>query len=233
MRDARERLALALDVPDLDEARMLAERLSPCFATVKVGLELYTGVGPAAVSMARELGFRVFLDLKMYDIPTTVWRAARVAGRQGVDYINFHTAGGVEMVRAGVEGFLEGAADAGHPPPVPLGFCVLTSEPDARALEFDTRLAVAVEAGCGGVVCSAQELGRVKDRAAGLVTVVPGTRPAGAPADDHVRVVTPEAAARAGADLVVVGRSVTRADEPEVSARAVLGAVAEAIGAPR
>ena len=91
----------------------LAREVAPWFGVAKVGLELYSAAGPAAVEPLRELGLRVFCDLKLHDIPTTVGRAARVLGRLGVSYLNFHAAGGVDMLRAGVEGVLEGARDAG------------------------------------------------------------------------------------------------------------------------
>ena len=152
MSDVRNHLAVALDVPDLDTAEELAKEVAPWFGVAKVGLELYSAAGPEAIARMRALDFAVFADIKLHDIPTTVCRAARVFGRKGVSYLNFHAAGGVEMLRAGVEGLREGAAEAGIPPPVPIAVTVLTSDPDASA--FDVRLAHAIEAGCGGVVCS-------------------------------------------------------------------------------
>ena len=163
-----------LDVPSLDEALELAGEVAPWFGVAKVGLELYSAAGPGAVEPLRELGLRVFCDLKLHDIPTTVGRAARVLGRLGVSYLNFHAAGGVDMLRAGVEGVREGARDAGLAAPVPLAVTVLTSDPDASA--FDARLACAIEAGCGGVVCSVHEIERVKRARQDFVTVVPGVR---------------------------------------------------------
>src|SRR5688572_26439329 len=97
----RRRLALALDVDDLVLAQRLARGLQPWFGIVKVGLELYTAAGPDAVASMRDLGFHVFCDLKMHDIPNTVGRAARVLGALGVRYVTLHTAGGVPMLRAG------------------------------------------------------------------------------------------------------------------------------------
>ncbi len=172
--DVRSRLALALDVPDLDEAEQLAKEVAPWFGVAKVGLELYSAAGPEAIARMRSLDLDVFADIKLHDIPTTVGRAARVLGRQGVRYLNFHAAGGVEMLRAGVEGLGEGARERGHAPPVPIAVTVLTSDPDAGA--FDERLARAIDAGCGGVVCSVQEIGRVHARRPGFVTIVPGVR---------------------------------------------------------
>src|SRR5436309_11267314 len=145
MSDARNRLAVALDVPDLDSAEQLAKEIAPWFGVAKVGLELYSAAGPEAIARFRALDFAVFADLKLHDIPTTVGRAARVLGRLGVAYLNFHAAGGVEMLRAGVEGVREGARDAQRAAPVPIAVTVLTSDPDASA--FDARLAAAFESG--------------------------------------------------------------------------------------
>jgi orotidine-5'-phosphate decarboxylase len=219
----RERLALALDVDDLDAACRLAARLDPWFGIVKVGLELFSVAGPAAVEALTTSQRRVFLDLKLHDIPTTVGRAARVAGRLGVAFITLHCAGGAEMVRGGVEGLAEGAAERGHAPPAALGVTVLTSEPDAAA--FPARLEVAVAGGCGGVVCSVAEVARVKAAAGDLLTVVPGIRLPGGMAHDQARVGSPAAALAAGADVLVVGRAVTASPDPESAAVALTAAL--------
>src|SRR5512141_2457095 len=108
MTEVRDRLAIALDVPDIDAAEQLAKEVAPWFGIAKVGLELYSAAGPEAIARMRALDFRVFADLKLHDIPTTVRRAARVLGRQGASYVNFHAAGGVDMLRAGVEGLRDG-----------------------------------------------------------------------------------------------------------------------------
>jgi orotidine-5'-phosphate decarboxylase len=216
---SRDRLALALDVNDLTAAVALADRLDPWFGVVKVGLELFTAFGPAAVEALAAPGRRVFLDLKLHDIPTTVGRAARQIGRLGVGYVTLHTAGGVDMLRAGADGLAAGAADAGADPPVPLGVTVLTSDPDASA--FPARLGAAVAGGCGGVVCSVRELPAVKEQRSSLLAVVPGIRLPGGAAHDQARVGTPAEALAAGADLLVVGRAVTAAPDPEAAAAAL------------
>jgi len=218
----RDRLALALDVDDLAAAVALAERLHPWFGVVKIGLELFTGSGPAAVEALAAPDRRVFLDLKLHDIPTTVGRAARQVGRLGVGFVTLHTAGGADMLRAGAEGLAAGAAETGAPAPVALGVTVLTSDPDASA--FPARLEAAVAGGCGGVVCSVRELPIVKQRSL-LLTVVPGIRLPGGAAHDQARVGTPAEAIAAGADLLVVGRAVTAAADPEAAAAALLAAV--------
>lgn len=214
----RQRLALALDVDDLAAAVKLADRLHPWFGVVKIGLELFAGAGPAAVEALAAPGRRVFLDLKLHDIPTTVGRAARQVGRLGVGYVTLHTAGGADMLRAGVDGLAAGAAERGFDRPVALGVTVLTSEPDASA--FPARLEAAVTGGCGGVVCSVRELPAVKGRSP-LLAVVPGIRLPGGAVDDQARVGTPAEAIAAGADLLVIGRAVTAASDPEAAAAAL------------
>jgi orotidine-5'-phosphate decarboxylase len=218
----RDRLALALDVDDLAAAVALADRLDPWFGVVKIGLELFTAAGPAAVEKLAAPGRRVFLDLKLHDIPTTVGKAARQVGRLGAGYVTLHAAGGVEMLRAGVDGLEAGAAEAGFDRPVALGVTVLTSDPDASA--FPARLAAAEAGGCGGVVCSVRELPAVKDRS-GLLAVVPGIRLPGGPTHDQARVGTPAEAIAAGADVLVVGRAVTAAPDPEAAAAALSAAL--------
>jgi len=228
---ARDHLAIALDVPSLDDALALARSVAPWFGVAKVGLELYSAAGPAAVGPLADLGLRVFCDLKLHDIPTTVGRAARVLGRLGVDYLNFHAAGGVEMLRAGVDGVKEGARDAGRATPVPLAVTVLTSDPDASA--FDTRLANAVAAGCGGVVCSVQEIARVKRARQDFVAVVPGVRLTGGDVHDQARVGTPGDVAAAGADVLVIGRAVSAATDRAAAARQVHDSVSDALATAR
>jgi orotidine-5'-phosphate decarboxylase len=218
-----------LDVDDLDAAAALAGRLSPWFGVAKVGLELFSAAGPAAVERLRGIGFDVFLDVKLHDIPTTVGRAATVLGRLGVSYLTIHTSGGTPMLRAGVEGLAAGAASAGHEPPLALGVTVLTSDVDAPAALLSERVGVALAAGCGGVVCAAPDLAVVRAVGPDLRTVVPGIRLAGSGADDQARPATPAAAIAAGASLLVVGRTVTAAPDPEAAAAAVVAEVAAAL----
>jgi orotidine-5'-phosphate decarboxylase len=224
--DARDRLALALDVGGLDDALAMARRLAPWFGIAKVGHELYAEAGPAAVDALLDQGFRIFADLKIYDIPNTVERAARTHGRRGVSFLNFPAAGGADMLRAGAAGLRDGAHAAGLETPVALAVTVLTSEPDASA--FPERLEAASRAGCDGVVCSMHEVEEA--RRAGLRTMVPGIRLAGADHDDQARVGTPDGAIAAGADWIVLGRTVTAARDPEAAA-ADVHAVVEGVAA--
>jgi orotidine-5'-phosphate decarboxylase len=223
MTNARDRLAVALDVPDLDRAEELAKEVSPWFGIAKVGLELFSAAGPEAIVRMRALDLAVFVDLKLHDIPTTVGRAARVLGRHGATYVNFHAAGGVDMMRAAVEGLAHGAAEAGHEQAIPIAVTVLTS--DADTSPFEARLAAAIEAGCRGVVCSVHEVARVHDARADFVTIVPGVRFDDGDRHDQARVGNPGQVARAGADVLVLGRAVTAASDPRAVAQRVHAAV--------
>lgn len=226
--EVRSRLAVALDVDDAVAALRLGRELQPWFGVAKVGLELYSAAGPDIVSSLTELGLDVFCDLKLHDIPTTVGKAAKVIGSLGARYLNFHAQGGVAMLTAGVDGFLHGAADAGLEVPVPLAVTVLTSDGDAPPHILGKRVQAALEAGCKGVVCAAVDVHEVKTLGPRLVTVVPGIRPAGVDRHDQARAATPEAAITGGADVLVIGRAVTHADDPAAAAAAIADAVAGA-----
>ena len=223
----RDRLAVACDVPDLELAERLAREVQPWFGVAKVGLELFSAAGPEAITRLRALDFRVFADLKLHDIPTTVGRAARVLGRLGASYVNFHAAGGVDMLRAAVEGLAEGARDVHLDAPLPIAVTVLTSDADAGA--FDSRLDVAIASGCRGVVCSVEEIARVRDARPDFVTIVPGVRFDDDARNDQARIGTPDAVARAGANVLVLGRAVTASAVPRDAARRVFDAVSDAI----
>ena len=159
MRDPRDHLALALDVGDLDAALAIAQRVQPWFAVAKVGFELYAEAGPAAFEALQDKGFRVFADLKLHDIPNTVGRAARALGRHGVDFLNFHAAGGEAMLRAGVEGLAEGAREAGHARTARARGHGAHERSERRRAA--TRACdVARDAGCDGVVCAGSDVER-------------------------------------------------------------------------
>jgi orotidine-5'-phosphate decarboxylase len=225
--EVRERMVLVLDVGGLADAEGVARRLAPWFGVVKVGHELYAEAGPEAFARFHALGFKVFCDLKLHDIPNTVERAARAHARHGVDFMNAHAAGGETMLRAFVAGARAGAADGGLPHPVTLAVTVLTSDPDASA--FTTRLDIAATAGCDGVVCSAFEA--TAAASAGLRAMVPGVRLTGTARDDQARVATPGEAITAGASWIVVGRTVTAAADPERAAASAANEVLSALTA--
>jgi orotidine-5'-phosphate decarboxylase len=221
----RDRLVLALDVDDLVLALRLARQLQPWFGTAKVGLELFSASGPDAVSTIADIGYDVFLDLKLHDIPTTVRRAARVIGALGATYLTLHARSGPAMLRAGVEGLTEGAEAAGLPRPMALAVTILTSDGDAPAHILGHRVAAAVEAGCGGMVVAADDVREAKQLAPRLLAVVPGIRMLTSDAHDQARPATPRRALDIGADLLVVGRTVTAAADPEAAAAAVVASL--------
>ncbi len=223
--DVRERLALVLDTDDLVEAQRLAGRLRPYFGVAKVGLELFSAAGPDAIGALIDLGYQVFLDLKLYDIPTTVNRAARVLGALGIDYLTLHATGGVDMLKAGVEGLMTGAEAAGLGAPVALAVTVLTSDDSAPPHIVPNRVRVALEGGCGGLILAAADLQTARELAPRLRRVVPGIRLEGSERHDQARSATPGDAAAAGADLLVIGRTVTAAEDPVAAAAAVAAAI--------
>lgn len=225
-------IAVALDVPTLDEAVELAAVLTDEVAVCKVGLELFGAHGPEAVARIREQA-PVFLDLKLHDIPTTVGRAARVLGRLGVAMVTVHASGAAPMISAAVEGLQAGHEEAGHDgdPPIVLAVTVLTSMSDrdlastgapAAGQQVPALASLAVEAGAQGLVCAPTDVAVVRAAVGTDVTLVtPGVRPSWAQADDQARVATPAEALGAGADLLVVGRPITRADDPAGAARRI------------
>ena len=224
--DQRDCLALALDTDDLSAATRLARSLFSYYRVAKVGLELYSAAGPRAVEAVAGLGYDVLCDLKLHDIPTTVRRAARAVARLGAAYITAHAAGGSEMLRAATDGFAQGAdssavgsagtaGSTGDPGPRGiLAVTVLTSERQAPETVLSERVEAAEASGCAGIVCAAPDLGVVAGIAGELLRAVPGMRLPGDSADDQRRVATPAKALAAGADLLVIGRSVTSAPDP-------------------
>ena len=223
--ELRDRLVLALDVDDVVAALRLVHELKPWFGVAKVGLELFSSAGPDAVLSILQEGMRVFLDVKMYDIPTTVAKACRVLGALGPSYLTLAAVGGVPMLHAAVEGLSEGAARAGLEAPVALAVTILTSDVTAPPHVLGNRVRSALEAGCGGVVCAASNAAEVKRLAPNLTVVVPGIRTEGSPSHDHGRAATPGEAFAAGADLLVIGRTVTAADDRAAAASQLIGSI--------
>jgi orotidine-5'-phosphate decarboxylase len=226
---ARDRLAIALDTSDLNDAIELATKVKPYIGIAKVGLQLFSAAGHSAVRAMQDMNMNVFLDVKLHDIPNTVRGASTVLGSLGARYLTVHAAGGTEMLKAAVEGLDAGAKAASLPAPTVLAVTVLTSEHQASAATLNERLSVALEAGCGGVVCAASDLPTIRAAAPEILTVVPGIRPTGVSADDQGRVATPMEAIRNGADILVIGRAVTGANDPATAAEAVADEVALAV----
>jgi orotidine-5'-phosphate decarboxylase len=234
----RERLWVALDVDTVKEADRLLERLAGAGVGAKIGSQLYTAAGPAAVEMALKRGVPVFLDLKYHDIPNTVAGAIREATRLGVAMVNVHAAGGRSMLEAAAQAAAAAAKEFKVARPIVLGVTVLTSL-DRRALD-ETGVTGSVEgqvlrladtarrAGLDGCVASPQEIRILRVALGpGWVIVTPGIRPGGAGGgDDQKRVATPASAIAAGADHLVVGRPITGAADPAAAARALLDEIA-------
>lgn len=220
-------LVVALDTSDLDAAATLSAALAGAVGMVKVGLELFTAFGPSSVSRLGE-HVPVFLDLKLHDIPNTVGRAARNAGRLGAAMLTVHALGGPDMVRAAVEGAAEGAKDAGTAPPQVVAVTVLSSLAEAAGASPASLAFEAVTAGARGAVVSGDDVKDVRE-ALGQepVLVVPGIRPSGARSNDHARVLTPSEAMVAGADRLVVGRPITESTDPAAAARAILDEIGQ------
>ncbi len=223
-------VAVALDVPSADRALALVDALGEPGDYYKVGLELFTRAGPDVVEAIQERGKRVFLDLKLHDIPNTVAGAVRAAASLGVDLLTVHASGGPAMLAA--------AAEAAGDDVRLVAVTILTSfsaddveatwdRPILSLRDEVVRLAgLASAAGVHGVVASPLEAEVLKRRfGQGLFVVTPGIRLAEGERHDQARVATPAAAARAGADVLVVGRAVTAAPDPAAALRAVYSAL--------
>jgi orotidine-5'-phosphate decarboxylase len=230
-RDMRERLIVALDVSTAAEARQIVAAVGDSAFTYKVGMQLYTAVGPDVVRDLISSGRRVFLDLKYHDIPNTVAGAVKEATELGVSMLTVHGSGGGRMLRAAVE------AASHHPATMVLAVTVLTSMGEEDLSKLGIRgsvadqvmriAALALANGCRGVVASAHEASALRTEFGDdFAIVTPGVRPAGSGHGDQVRVVTPSEAMASGASHIVVGRPITEAADPAVEARAILGQMA-------
>ena len=232
--DPRERLIVALDFPSVAQALALVDRLDGRCVWFKVGLELYLGGGRSILDILVQRDFKVFLDLKLHDIPNTVAGAVRALASSGASLLTLHAAGGPAMLAAAAE-----AAAAAPAGPKLLAVTVLTSV-DAAELarigvpappaEQVARLArIAVAAGIGGLVCSPAEAALLRrELGESPLLVVPGVRPAGAPLGDQRRVATPAEAIHAGASMLVVGRPITGAANPQTACESILNEIAHA-----
>lgn len=229
----------AVDKNNLAEAKGLVSSLSSLPLHMKLGLEFFVAEGPQGVAAIRAMlpaGTKVFLDLKLHDIPNTVAGAVHAAAMAGVDFLTIHAGGGREMMQAAVRAAGEFAQTTGKAAPCLLGVTVLThmDEKDLAGIGIDAtaagqvmRLAMlAAEAGLGGAICAPQEITAL--RAAlpdDFKLVVPGIRLAGGAAGDQKRIMTPEEAARLGADYLVIGRPITAAADPVAAAGAILASL--------
>jgi orotidine-5'-phosphate decarboxylase len=239
MKQGKDFIIFALDVPSVDRAKQLAFQLKECVGLFKIGLELFIRGGPDLIQQIRETtGAGIFLDLKLHDIPATVERAMRVIATLDVDLATVHCSDNRSMMEAAVAGSLGNVGV--------LGVTVLTSVAgsDLKASGYrneivedinilvEDRALAAREAGCAGVVCSGLEVQRIKahcgDR---FLAVTPGVRMAGGDhSDDQRRVVTPAKAVSGGADYIVVGRPIRDAADPVAAARQIAAEIDKVLG---
>ncbi|MEV0164220.1 orotidine-5'-phosphate decarboxylase [Nonomuraea fuscirosea] len=224
-------IAVALDAPDLETAARWASLVTPHVSTVKVGLELYLRYGPDVIASVRGAsGVRVFLDLKLHDIPNTVAGAARAVARLRPSILTVHAAGGPAMIRAAVEA-------APHTQIAAVTVLTSLTEGDLERIglagpaeDAVRRLAaLSVEAGATALVCSPNEVSAVRSEVGdGITLITPGVRPTGAATQDQMRVATPEQALADGADLLVIGRPITGSPDPGAAAAAIAASLRRA-----
>jgi len=233
--EARNRLIVALDVPDAAAATALVARLDGRCKWFKVGLELFVAAGPSVLKPLLKRGHSIFLDLKFHDIPNTVAGAVRSAASLGVRMLNVHAIGGPAMLEA-AQAALDGLAD----PPQLLAVTVLTSMDLAQvgavglerspSQQVELLARMSLTAGIRGFVCSAEEVASLRALTGPEgILVIPGIRPAGAETADQKRIATPAEALRQGASYLVVGRPITQAPDPAEAAEAILKEMAEAL----
>ncbi|GIH23120.1 orotidine 5'-phosphate decarboxylase [Acrocarpospora phusangensis] len=221
-------IAVALDAPNLETAARWASLVTPHVSTVKVGLELYLRYGPDVLATVRGAsGVRIFLDLKLHDIPNTVAGAARAVARLKPAILTVHATGGPDMIKAAVESAPQTQIAA-------VTLLTSLSEADLAAVGIQgpagdavRRLAaLAVGAGAQALVCSPREVAAVRAEVGpGVTLITPGVRPAGADTQDQARVATPEAAIADGADLLVIGRPITGSPDPGAAAAGIAAAL--------
>ena len=222
MKQAESKVIVALDFDSAEKVYAFLDRFDGQQLFVKIGMELFYAEGPDIVRKIKARGHRIFLDLKLHDIPNTVRKAMHVLSSLGVDMCNLHAAGTKEMMEAAIEGLT--AADGTRP--LLIAVTQLTST-DERALHEELLIeqpmetvvgryaSLACDCGLDGVVCSPLEAGAVKSALGpDFLTVTPGVRFADSAAGDQVRVTTPEKAAQIGSDYIVMGRPITRAEDP-------------------
>lgn len=220
----KEKLVLALDVEDINEAKALVDELSPYIGTFKVGLQLFCGYGLEIVNYIKEKNSNFFLDVKLHDIPNTVEKASFNVIKNGANFFNVHATGGIEMMRAAKKGAIEASEKFNRKKPLILAVTVLTSisqeilsnelSNKKEVKDFVLQLARnAKEAGLDGVVASALELKEIKkELGKDFIVLTPGIRPSWTLKDDQKRIATPKSAISDGADYIVLGRAVTKAE---------------------
>lgn len=227
-----ENIYIALDFPTWKKADQFIKKNNFVGKPVKVGMELFYREGPDLIKRLKDNNHPIFLDLKLHDIPITVYKAMKNLGKLDVEMVNVHATGGSEMMKRAKEGLLEGSPSGKEP--ILLAVTVLTStSPDLLVAEhlvqqslenYVAHLAtLAKENHCDGVVCSVHEVAAIKEACgSSFLTVTPGIRLPGSAQHDQTRIATPEKAKKLGADTLVVGRTVTMAENPEKAYQQIL-----------
>ena len=223
LENIKREVIIACDFSSKEDVNAFLAKTGDAKPYLKIGMELFYKEGPEMVRELKERGYKIFLDLKLHDIPNTVYKAMINLGELGVDITNVHAAGGIKMMEYALKGLTEGAEKAGRERAKLIAITQLTST-DERTLKEELLIPVplkdtvkayaenAAKAGLDGVVCSAHEAGIIKEL--GLISVTPGIRLAGDSVDDQKRVATPALAKEWGSTYIVVGRSITGAADP-------------------
>ena len=236
--EAKDKLIVALDVESIERAMELVDELSSEVELFKIGIAPFTDFGYTILEKLQTLGKKVFLDLKVHDIPNTVANAARAAVKKDIFMMNFHCLGGLRMLQAAVKGTDEGCRGSDRQEPLLLGVTILTSmakedmeslgiagEVQDKVLELAQ---LAKKAGLDGVVASAQEARLIKERIGkDFIVVTPGIRPEWAQTEDQKRTLTPKEAIAEGADYIVVGRPIIEAENPREAAKRIIKEIGE------
>ena len=220
-------LILALDLETREEALAMLDRLGDSLKWVKIGLQLFTAYGPDFVREIADRGYKVFLDLKLHDIPNTVAKAVQSIASLPVELLTLHASGGAEMLEWANKARNEHAPNLNL-----LAVTVLTSMDEAQLRSLNVKATpeaqvlhladITIQAGIQGLVCSSLELSPLRARLGNdPIIVTPGIRPAGSSADEQKRIMTPAAAAAAGSSYIVVGRPILKAEDPAAAAKAI------------
>ena len=225
------KLFIAIDQNDINKAKDLIQKLSPEICGIKIGKELFTVCGPEIIEWSQAKGFKIFLDLKYHDIPNTVEKACYAASEMGVSILNVHALGGKDMMLAAKEG-----VDKSNNNPYLIAVTLLTSM-DARALKeigltssvSDQVLNLAAtsgQAGLDGIVCSAKDIPIIKNKLPeNFLYVTPGIRLRNSAKDDQKRVATPFEAIEMGSNILVIGRPITQAINPEAVIKEIINEI--------
>lgn len=238
---ARQRLILAVDTADINEARRVLDELHDCVGVFKIGLQLFTHYGPEILKVFQSAGAKIFLDCKFLDIPNTVAKACEEATAHGVGMFTVHASGGKDMLKAAAAATEKKASELGVKPPTILAVTVLTSISQATLTdelhvsgkldEHVLRLArMSFASGVKGIVASPEEAARLRQELGpDLVLVSPGVRPAWSDPDDQSRFTSPYEAIKNGSDYLVVGRPIIKANNRREAAQKILAEIEEAL----